>query len=199
MALKEYEYLGEPRQGALIERISSLREHILRGREERRIPEEKRRRSCAESARSRARQELRRACLDAPGQPNLSPEEAELIRKDLHDLFVAVQSYCYPGNYVRDCPTLERVAETLTKFEEDFLGVYLAHPQGPRRAVIRFGSPINVRERIDAVAKPRLAVAGLTSELENWHSGTAGRDRAGASARPRRTTLPPVRRRPVSV
>jgi 1-acyl-sn-glycerol-3-phosphate acyltransferase len=187
--LKEFEYYGETRQGPLIGRVAALRDFLLRGVEATRIPEGKRQLACAALSVPERVKELRRACLEALAEPNLTPEDAEALRKDLHDVFVAVQSFCYPGNYVQECPTLERAAETLSKFEEDFLGVYESRPRGPRRAVIRLGTPINVRERMDAVAKPRLAVPGLTLELETSIQALLdaigpGRPLAGSLARP---------------
>jgi 1-acyl-sn-glycerol-3-phosphate acyltransferase len=164
--LKEYEYLGEPQRGALTERIVALREHILRGVACRRMPEGKRRTACAALDVPERVKELRRACLVALADSKTTPDQAAALRKDLHDLFVAVQSYCYPGDYVRQCPTLERIAETLAKFEEDFLGVYEVRPRGPRRAVIRIGTPIDVGARLSAAGKPRLAVPALTTALE---------------------------------
>ena len=164
--LKEYEYFGEPQHGPLTERIAALREHILHGVESRRMPEGKRRTACSALGVPERVKELRKACLEALADPKTTPDQATALRKDLHDLFVAVQSYCYPGDYVRQCPTLERAAETLAKFEEDFLGVYMVRPRGPRRAVIRLGEPIDVGARLAAAGKPRLAVPALTTELE---------------------------------
>ncbi|MCA1684783.1 MAG: hypothetical protein LC745_02115, partial [Planctomycetia bacterium] len=165
IGLKEYEYLGEPQRGTLPERLAGLREFILRGVEARRLPEN-RRRSEAAGVPERVK-EVRRACLDALADPKTTPEQAAGLRKDLHDVFVAAQTWAYPGDYVSECPTLERVAETLMKFEEDFLGVFEVKPRGPRRAVVRLGEPIDVRARLAAAGKPRAAVAALTAELES--------------------------------
>ena len=41
---------------------------------------------------------------------------------DLDDLFMVIQLYSYPGDYVDANPSIERMAETLDKFEEDILG-----------------------------------------------------------------------------
>lgn len=164
MGLKEYEYLGEARTGTLPERLAGLREFILRRVEAKRLPES-RRRVGAPGVPERVKA-LRRACLDALGDPTTSPGEAGELRKDLHDVFVAAQTYSYPGDYVTQGPTLERVAETLMKFEEDFLGVHQVQPRGPRRAVLRLGAPIDVRDRLAALGKPRVAVPAITAELE---------------------------------
>jgi 1-acyl-sn-glycerol-3-phosphate acyltransferase len=160
LALKELEYLGAVRAGPLPERLSNLRAHILHRIEDHRLG---RRRSDPVPVRVK---ELRRACLDALADPLTTPEAAHTLRRDLNDLFVAVQLFSYPGDYVRACPTQERVAESLMKLEEDVLGVGEPTPRGPRRAILRLGPPIDVRERLAALGKPRVAIPALTAELE---------------------------------
>ena len=65
-------------------------------------------------------------------------------------------------------PTVERLAETLMKCEEDFLGVDQAPPRAPRRAVVRFGEPIDLSERLAGPGQPRSRqlVPALTAEIE---------------------------------
>ena len=61
----------------------------------------------------------------------------------MDDLFFVMQLYSYPGDYLADNPTIERLAETLDKFEEDVLGA--RHPftvRGRRTVSIRFGKPL---------------------------------------------------------
>ena len=113
LALKELEYYGAVRHGAITERIAALRTHLLEQIEDRRLGKRS-----TEDEPVRVK-ELRRACLDALAVPGVTAEEADALRRDLNDLFVVVQLYSYPGDYVKECPTLERVAETLMKFEED--------------------------------------------------------------------------------
>ena len=109
LGLLELDYLGDYRSGPLPERLEALRDHILAAIEGRRLG-----RPGTEPAPVRVK-ELRRACLEALADPSTSAVEAERLRRDLDDLFVVVQLFSYPGDYVRESPTLERVAETLTK------------------------------------------------------------------------------------
>ena len=169
IGLKEYEYLGESQRGTLPDRLAALREFILRRVEAKHLTEN-RRRSAAPSIPDRVK-DVRRACLDALADAKTTPDQVGEIRRDLHDVFVAAQTWAYPGDYVRECPTLERVAETLMKFEEDFLGVFEVKPRGPRRAVVRLGEPIDVRARLVAGGKPRAAVPAMTTELESRIQG----------------------------
>src|SRR5262249_54714181 len=66
-------------------------------------------------------------------------------RSDMDDLFFVIQLYSYPNNYLAEKMSLERIAETLDKFEEDLLRAPLPSVRGTRRVVVRFGEPIPVQ------------------------------------------------------
>ncbi len=70
--------------------------------------------------------------------------EKKRLVHDLEDLFLVVQSFSYPGDYVVDKPTIERMAETIDKFEEDVLRKPTASIRAKRRVAVRFGEPITV-------------------------------------------------------
>jgi 1-acyl-sn-glycerol-3-phosphate acyltransferase len=159
LGLKELELLGSARSGPLKERIASLRDSILDRIEEKRVGKRR-----VDTVPVRIK-ELRRACLEALAEPGLSPERARELRRDLNDIFVALQLFSYPGDYVKEDPTLERIAETLLKFEQDTLGPEAARPQGLRRAIVRFGEPIDVGKRLAELGKPRVANGQITAEL----------------------------------
>src|SRR3712207_8394705 len=55
----------------------------------------------------------------------------EIYTLSLHDaLPILVQLYSYPGDYLAERPTIERLAETVDKLEEDGLGYHMARPRG---------------------------------------------------------------------
>lgn len=141
IALKEIEYLGVTQAGTLPERLRSLEDAILnRVQDRHRLP--RRGRSVPERIR-----ELRThviAQLDEKRNGDVSADERQALRKDLDDLFFATQLFSYHGNYTAEHPSVERAAETLDKFEEDFFGLQAPTPRGRRRAVVRFGDPIEV-------------------------------------------------------
>jgi hypothetical protein len=110
--------------------------------------------------------ELRRRCVAVLKGPGTPPETAAQLRRDLNDVFVAVQLFSYPGDYLREDPTVERVSEVLMKFEEDVLGSEVGAPHGPRRAVLKLGEPIDVAARLKAGGKLKAVVGALTTELE---------------------------------
>ena len=159
LGLKEIEYLGAARSGPIKERIADLRDAILDRLDDRHFGK---RRDDTVPVRVK---EIRHACLQALADPATSPESANDLRRDLNDAFVAIQLYSYPGAYLRDGPTVERVAETLMKFEQDVIGTEPV-PVAPRRAIVAFGAPIDVNARLAGFAKPRMAASALTTELE---------------------------------
>jgi len=73
-----------------------------------------------------------------------------------------VQLFSYPGDYVAEKPSIERLAETLDKFEEDLLGKYSATVRSARRATVRFGEPVAV----ETGRSRREAARVLTDTLE---------------------------------
>jgi 1-acyl-sn-glycerol-3-phosphate acyltransferase len=160
LGLKELEMLGWTRSGELKPRIVSLRNAILDRLEDKRIGK---RRTDPVPIRIK---EIRRACLVDLAEPGTTNAEVREINHDLNDVFVALQLFSYPGDYVRDQPSLERIAETLLKFEQDVFGTEAAIPRGERRAIVKFGKPINVANRLAELGKPRVANVQLTTELE---------------------------------
>jgi len=159
MALKELEFQGHTGSGPLPGRIAGLRDSILDRIEDRRVGKRR-----EDTVPIRVK-ELRKVCLGALTAPGVSPGEAADLRRDLNDLFVALQLFSYPGDYVLQDPSLERIAETLLKFEQDTTGAEEGKPVAPRRAILRFGEPIDVGRRLAGAARPRAAVGPITADL----------------------------------
>lgn len=157
LALKEIEYLGHTQNGELPARVTSLSVFLLESIEARfqidpnqhTIPER------VKALRQQAIKQLEEAAED-------TPEQAAAQRK-LDDLYLVVQLFSYPGNYVAENPTIERMAETLDKFEEDVLATPTATFRAHRRAVITFGQPILAQRD----AENKMSPASLTTQLEN--------------------------------
>jgi hypothetical protein len=166
LSLKELEYLGAARSGPLSDRIPALQDALLRPIEAARLT---RHRGDPAAAPVPVRvKTLRQSCLEILADPKTTPEDARRLRDDLDDLFLAMQAYSYPGDYVAQHPTRERIAETLMKLEEDLLlkpGEF-AEPLGPRQVELRIGSPINVASALADAGSARAAAPALTTELE---------------------------------
>ena len=143
LALKEEEFLGRAQTGTLIERIQHLQKRLVE------MVEEKHRKGDVGGKLPERVKWLRgkiRRTLTDPDKP-LSDEEQRELYDDLDTLFSAVQLYSYPGQYLKEQPTIHRIAETILKLEEDVLGggTY----QAPQEAHISFGEPTEVQAFLD--------------------------------------------------
>jgi 1-acyl-sn-glycerol-3-phosphate acyltransferase len=154
LALKEVEHHDATSSGPLPDRIAALIETILRRVQARAklapggtVPER------VKALRHHAIERLAAAAGDADRLPEL---------QSLDDLFSVVQLFSYPGDYVLKNPSVERIAETLDKFEEDVLQAAQPAVRGRRHACVRFGEPVPV----ERVPGRRDAAATLTDALE---------------------------------
>ncbi len=178
LALKELEYRQALTEGSLTQRIGSLSEHILAQMEERHLAK-----VSQDPIPVRVKQ-LRHQILvelgaqatddDVAGEagsngttPNVEEEVLAAGRRDLQDLHLVTQLFSYPGDYVAEDPSIERICETIDKFEEDALGTECAGARTDRRAILRFGSPIDVTAQFTASkGKLRENAVSLTTMIE---------------------------------
>jgi 1-acyl-sn-glycerol-3-phosphate acyltransferase len=148
LALKELEYLGHAQKGPLPNRINSLSDQVLSKLEERY------KRSAKDLTLPKRVKMLRREAIKLQGASDENSQQREQARLDIEDLFFVTQLFSYPGDYVAGKATIERMAETLDKFEEDVLKLPTATIRGSRRAVVSFGEGIIVergRDKGDAI------------------------------------------------
>jgi hypothetical protein len=96
--------------------------------------------------------------------------ERRQCAEDIADLFFVVQLFSYPGDYVAEQPSIERIAETIDKLEEDVLGVKTATIRGSRKATVTLGEAI----RVPSGRRERLSPAELTRLLETRVQGLLG-------------------------
>lgn len=68
--------------------------------------------------------------------------ERQQLADDLEQAFIAVQLYSYRPEYLDGEPSIERISETIDKYEEDCLGVRSANIRGRKRGIIAFGEPL---------------------------------------------------------
>ncbi len=180
LALKELDYLGKTREGRLRDRIGHLLAAVLAQLEQRHgvaggdgTPPE--------------RVKMLRQCVirklnGDDGAPALPDGDARRLQADMEDLFFAMQLFSYRGDYLAHDPTMERLAETIDKFEEDILGLDYPTVRGRRRVAIRFGDPIVVqasgaRQSVAALTQTMQdAVQQLIEQLNAQSSNAAGSD-----------------------
>ena len=110
---------------------------------------------------------LRRHLLPAWGDEQADPATRQQARAALDDVQLVLQLYSYPGDYLTEKPTLERMAETIEKFEEDIYGA--ARPKGRRRARVLLGEPIDLKQV--AGDRARTAAHDVTAQLEEAIQG----------------------------
>lgn len=160
IAIKEIEFLGQAQQGTLPARIESLRNRLVETLETKHrgtpqsgtIPER------VKALRQQIRKEL------TGNNPSLTAKQREALYDDLDTLFVAVQLYSYPGQYLKEEASIHRVAETLLKLEEDVLGEGCY--AGPRKVTVVFDEPVEARDFLATRnITSKQAVAALTSHM----------------------------------
>ena len=107
----------------------------------------------------------------------LSVSERKRRWEQLERTYLAQQVDCYPENYVTEHPSVDRIIETVEKFEEDFLGTYPLH--GDLKAIINVGEAIEVPTRREkgSVGEPlmnqirdsiEVMLQGMTSESKMY-------------------------------
>ena len=157
LALKELEFLGHTGAGTIPERIATLVDNIL-GRLDRTYAID----SSESTVPERVKTLRHKAIERMEGLPEDEPRRKP-CGEDLDDLFTVVQAFSYPGNYVSQKPSIERIAETLDKFEEDVLGAATATIRARRKATVTFGQPIPVPTGRDK----KTGASAITSLLES--------------------------------
>lgn len=94
-----------------------------------------------------------------------NPDLADFKARTLAaEAMLAYRLLTYPGNYLEENPSLDRMAETVEKLLEDLSGEPVA-PYVPRRALVRFGEPIDLAAE-KSQGKGRVLVAELTRRFE---------------------------------
>jgi hypothetical protein len=161
MATKEIEFHHHAMPGTLPERTDALAKYLL-GRLEARYGIDPGERTIPERTK-----ELRRLSLEKLSDLEPDDPRRSQINDDLDDLFLVVQAFSYPGNYVAEQPSIERLAETLDKFEEDVLGKYTPTIRSARKVTIRLGEPISIERKKGS----RSGAVELTDRLEEEVQG----------------------------
>ncbi len=173
IALKEIEYLGQAQSTdeSLAYRIDRLADHILRQLEDRYELKSPDTANGLDRTTPERVKEIRAACIgkieaiedgDAANDDN---QVREQIARDLDDVFLVVQLFSYPGDYLHEDAPIERIAETLDKFEEDVLGHRTASIRAKRRAVVSFGNPTVIPSGKES--RTKLKPRELTQQFES--------------------------------
>ena len=162
LTIKEKETLGHSREsdGDMPSRIKHLIQHLLGTLEERYLHKL----MDDESVPVRVKTLRRHLIETGIAQPTTDAAANRAITDALAKVQLALQLFSYPGDYLSSNPTLERMAETIEKYEEDVLGV--AWPKGRRKATVMFGQPIDVKAQL-TTSRARAAAGELTEKMEH--------------------------------
>ncbi|MHC4446602.1 MAG: lysophospholipid acyltransferase family protein [Planctomycetota bacterium] len=160
LTIKEKEKLGRSAEndGDLPMRISWLIDALLATHEEAFLNKSQ----SAEPVPSRVKS-LRRRLLEVGADEEADEATCRKALDGLDDVQLALQLFSYPGDYISDEPTPERMAETIEKFEEDVYGV--SRSIGQRSARVRFGTPVDMKQACES-GRTRAVITTVTDELE---------------------------------
>ncbi|MEQ1827258.1 MAG: 1-acyl-sn-glycerol-3-phosphate acyltransferase [Pirellula sp.] len=140
LSLKELEHLRTTHSDSLSERIQRLSATILFRSEQRYGLDSK------QAPLPVRIKEVRRAVIAAreAQREQATEEQQRQWARDMDDMFLVTQLYSYPGDYMTEKPSIERIAETLDKLEEDALGASYPTVHGVREVLVRFDQPIEI-------------------------------------------------------
>ena len=136
LCLKEMEYFGQARTGPIDQRLGDLIDRLLTPLENKWLD------GPGDGSAIARVKKLRGAILPDMIEGDLGDAERDARWRQLADLYLAQQLSNYPPDYIRSKPTVERIVETVERFEEDLtdrVGIY-----GPTEVVIQVGQPIAV-------------------------------------------------------
>ncbi len=185
IAWRETQYLGGSQVGPVDVRLEGLREAVLT-RAERTLGIAPTHGSLPERVKLIRREVVveRKEC--ELGERPATGDAAAVRIAALEDAFVAVQLYSYLPGYVAERPTIERIAESVDKLEEDVLGKNTATVRGRRHGTVTFGPPMRIE-----TAENREAGRRHSEELRR-------RMQAVVDGPHRRAQAPPTRPQPAT-
>jgi 1-acyl-sn-glycerol-3-phosphate acyltransferase len=137
LCLKEIEYLGAPQDAPLGERLKRLTDRLLHPLEDEWLGGKE------EGPVVPRVKSLRMKILPAMVRGETTRQERERRWQQLADIYLAQQVSCYLPDYLSDKPSVDRLYETVERFEEDLTDVAQVH--GPLKVVLDVGEAIEVR------------------------------------------------------
>ena len=145
IALKELEHLGTVQKGELLDRREALIEHLLGPLEEKWLG------SRSTDGIILRIKNLRMKLLPDLASGEVDQEERNRRWGELEETYLAQQLYCYPDNYLQEPTTVNRILETVERFEEDLTDKATVH--GKLKAIIDIDEPIEVSPKRERGAK----------------------------------------------
>ena len=158
LSLKELEYFGESRAGSLAERLQNLIDRLL-------SPLEMEWLGTPQSGPVVPRiKALRMKILPEMVHRQTTETERQRRWRQLADIYLAQQLSSYPPDYLAAQPSVDRLLETLERFEEDITDHARVH--GHLKVVIQVGEAIEVSPDRDRAAKSDPLMARIEHDLQ---------------------------------
>lgn len=182
LSLKEVEYLGETQSGSIFTRLERLIDHVLGPLEEEWLGE-------VQEGDVVARvKNLRSAILPDMVAGEIDPEERERRWRQLADCYLAQQMSFYPRDYIRPDSPVERLLETVERFDEDLTDAARAH--GPLKIIFEIGEAIEVGAKRERGTKSD----PLMKQLEEKMNGMLGNlaDESSPLSKEHAAAVPPT-------
>ncbi len=160
LTMKEKELLTMALEGSIAERLQEFRNRLICEQEQKYL--KKIDKTGKHPSRIRkVKGKIQSIILETDPSEHQKLDEC---RNDLDRLYAAMQLYSYPGQYVTEKSTPNRIAETILKFEEDVFGEYKI--KGRRKADVIFCEPINLFDFVDDDGNsPKTAVGDITEKI----------------------------------
>jgi hypothetical protein len=144
LCLKEIEYFGGEQSGAVQQRLQGLIDRLLQPLENEWLGKPQ---QGAVVPRVKA---LRMKILPEMVQQRISGDERQRRWKQLADIYLAQQVSCYPPDYLVERPSVDRLLETIERYEEDLTDQVRLH--GAFKVIIQVGEAIEVSPQRDRTA-----------------------------------------------
>ena len=159
LALKEIEYFGRPQSGRLDERLQGLVDRLITKLEEHWL-------GAAQSGPVISRvKALRMKILPGMVHGNLSAAERKRRWDQLADIYVSQQVASYPPDYLTSSPSVDRLLETVERYEEDLTDKVTVH--GNLHAIIEVGEAIEVSPERDRNVETDPLMEQIETDLQS--------------------------------
>lgn len=157
LCLKEIEYFGREQNGAFEDRLAGLIDRLLGPLEEEWLGSQQ------QGPVVPRVKNLRMKILPEMVQGTIDESERQRRWQQLAAIYLAQQVSCYPPDYL-SMPTVDRLLETIERFEEDLTDKARVH--GSLHAIIQVGEAIDVAPDRDRKAETDPIMARLVHDLQ---------------------------------
>jgi 1-acyl-sn-glycerol-3-phosphate acyltransferase len=166
LALKEIEYLGSPQSGELSTRLQGLINRLLGPLEDEWLGGAK------QGPVVPRIKNLRMRILPEMVEGNLSADERQRRWGQLADIYLAQQVASYPPDYLTARPTVDRLLETVERYEEDLTDAVRVHSQ--LHVIIQVGPAIEVDPRRNRSQQTDPLMQRIEEDLQGMLDQLAG-------------------------